>query len=126
MTNYLDRICIPLICGNNAELNFFTKNNLKVASNYCRVVIGERGPYIEFDCKDIILSSMYIPYNQLWRKNNKNCYYIEYRTIDKSYVKIYYQVKLVNYADYKVGFYYISPFQLKTDFIKDLVLPMEK
>jgi hypothetical protein len=34
----------------------------------------------------------------------------------KGYVKVYYQLKTVKYADYKVGYYYVSPSLLSEDF----------
>jgi hypothetical protein len=37
---------------------------------------------------------------------------VEWRTKDQSNVKVYEQSKTVDYADYKVGLYYISPFDL--------------
>ena len=37
---------------------------------------------------------------------------MEWRTKDQSSVKVYEQSKTVDYADYKVGFFYISPFDL--------------
>lgn len=35
--------------------------------------------------------------------------YVEWRTKDQSTVKLYEQSKTVDYADYKVGLFYISP-----------------
>jgi hypothetical protein len=37
---------------------------------------------------------------------------VEWRTKDQSKVKVYEQGKTVDYADYKVGLFYISPFDL--------------
>lgn len=31
------------------DLDFYTVSKIKIAVGYIRVVIGERGPYIEFD-----------------------------------------------------------------------------
>lgn len=58
------------------------------------------------------MTKCHIPKDQEWRLTNKNVYYTEYRTNDDSNVKIYHQTKTVNYADYKIGKYYISPFDL--------------
>jgi hypothetical protein len=41
-------------------------------------------------------------------------YYLWLHPINKSQYKVYYQLKTVKYADYKIGKYYISP-----EFIKD-------
>jgi hypothetical protein len=37
---------------------------------------------------------------------------VESRTKDQSNVKVYDQKRTVDYADYKVGLFYISPFDL--------------
>ena len=39
-------------------------------------------------------------------------FYVEWRTKDESNVKVYDQKRTVEYADYKVGLFYISPFDL--------------
>ena len=89
---------------------FHTKGGYVVSvGGYNRVVIGKRGPYIEFDKIDSIVR--HIPKDQEWRLYSKVVYYIEYRTNEDN-VKIYYQLKPVDYADYKVHKYYISPFDL--------------
>lgn len=38
--------------------------------------------------------------------------YLEWRTNDKSRVKVYEQTRTVDYADYRIGLLYISPFDL--------------
>jgi hypothetical protein len=39
-------------------------------------------------------------------------FYVEWRTKDQSNVKVYEQSRTVDCADYKVGLFYISPFDL--------------
>lgn len=40
-------------------------------------------------------------------------FFIEYRACpDSDYIKVYFQKRVVDYADYKIGKYYISPFSL--------------
>jgi hypothetical protein len=95
-------------------------NNL-VAFDYCRIIYGGRGEYIEFDECSLNWDIIFIPNNQkmkntfkfnvLWLHSNLT-YYDEYRTNDKSYVKIYYQRAKVSYADCKIGFYYISVYNI--------------
>jgi len=81
---------------------------IPIATDFVRVVHGKRGSYYEFTAKHLesFRKNYSIPTNALWRRNSKHAYYIEYRTRDN--VKIYYQLKTVSYADYKVGMYYIS------------------
>jgi hypothetical protein len=48
---------------------------------------------------------MNIKFVDEWRENNNEVYYWEYRTEDN--VKIYEQIRKVQYADYKLGHYYV-------------------
>lgn len=102
------------ITGNN-YIYFKTETGLIVAKGYIRVVIGERGPYVEFAHHQLKMDRFFIPDDCKYRLTNRNVYYYEYRTIDESYVKLYYQLKTVRYADYRVGLYYISPSDLFVD-----------
>ena len=95
-------------------LDLFTKTGLKVSIGYERIVIGGRGPYVEFTDEQIIQTNLLVPEDQRWRFTNSNSYYNEYRTSQDN-VKVYHQKKTVDYADYKVGMWYISPFDLKTE-----------
>src|ERR1039458_8821020 len=60
------------------------------------------------------------------RFNDLQVYYAEYRSHDKSDVKVYWQKKTVDYADYRVGRYYISPFDLVDGEDKDLIDPIAR
>jgi hypothetical protein len=64
-------------------------------------------------------------YSEL-RFNDPHVYYAEYRSHDKSDVKVYWQKKTVDYADYRVGRYYISPFDLVDGEAKDLIDPIAR
>jgi hypothetical protein len=93
---------------------FYTKSGLLVATGYERVVFGGRGPYIEFKPKSMVKENCYMPEDVKWKKHNDHkykVYYYEARTV-KDDVKIYYQTQTVDYADYKVGLMYVSPFEL--------------
>lgn len=84
-----------------------------IASGYTRIVIGDYGAYVEFS-KDQLLMPLQMKRGQEYRMNNPQykCKYVWY-TDFKQEVKIYYQLRTVDYADYKVGMYYISPFDLQ-------------
>ena len=56
-----------------------------------------------------------MPEDQKYRLEDRNVYYLEYRSIDTAFVKVYFQLKPVDYADYLVHKCYISPFDLITD-----------
>lgn len=112
MISYSTLLVIPVDNG-DACIPFFTRTGLHVATGYQRVVIGKRGPYVEFTNKNIIHSSIYVPFECKYRLNNPKVYYDEWRTSDDAYVKLYKQKQTVAYADYKVGLWYISPSSLR-------------
>jgi len=107
----VERLNIPYKTG-DPELEFYTSTRLLICRGYLRIVIGGRGPYIEFEESSILEDNIHMPRDQEWRVNNENSYYNEFRTVDKSNVKIYFQKKRVSYASYKIGLCYISPFDL--------------
>ena len=125
MQNYIDRLILPLLPPSGPPVVFRTLSGLVVATGYSRVVIGKRGPYIEFDAKHIESSALKIPKDQRWRQMSPIAYYIEHRSLDML-VKVYEQLRTVDYADYRVGCWYISPFDLTSDRWTTLVCPTEK
>lgn len=119
MQDYTKRLILPL--EQKVKTSFFTEKSRElVATRYTRVVIGSRGPYIEFNTDSINMSNFHVPPDQLWRFTSSTAYYIEYRSI-KDNVKLYIQLRTVNYADYKVGMCYISPFDLISDIYPVLI-----
>jgi hypothetical protein len=94
-----------------------------VATGYTRVVIGGRGPYIEFEDKHIVKDHFHIPKHAAYKLSQTMPYYHEYRSNDKCFVKAYCQQMQVSYADYRVGKWYIDPEKVKTDEFENLLLP---
>jgi len=91
-----------------------TKNNIPVATDFVRIVHGGRGDFVEFTKKQMILMNISIPYITKWRLSKRwkdKIYYIEYRTKDN--IMVYYQKRLVKYADYKLNHFYIALEDLK-------------
>jgi len=85
--------------------------NIKIASGYERIVIGDYGAYFEISPDQIEFDNIYIKQNQSWRLNSekfKSVKYYWYEVAENS-AKIYYQIGLVKYADYRIGYYYVSP-----------------
>lgn len=112
-TDYKDRLRIPV--EGNEHTRFETSTGLHVATGYTRIVIGGRGPYIEFLPNQLIWENLHIPDEQKHRKEHPwkdRVYYAEWRTKDASRVKVYEQIRSVDYADYRIGLLYISPFDL--------------
>jgi hypothetical protein len=106
----VDRLNIPIEGVPDMEL--YSKSGLLLTVGYTRVVIGGRGAYVEFDESHINKEAFYIPEEMSYRLTNRVCFYTEHRSVDSSYVKLYHQKRLVSYADYKIGMYYISPLEL--------------
>lgn len=88
-------------------LTVTTTSGLVVAIGYTRIVHGGRGDYLEFTSDQILRKELHIPIAQDWRVESHSAYYVEFRTKDD--VKVYFQRRRVNYADYKIGLWYISP-----------------
>jgi len=117
-----ERMALPL--DGNPDILFYTKGKQLLASGYERIVLGGRGPYIEFTSDQICHDNIYIPDKARHKLTNDMSYYHEYRSKDKHYVKLYYQRIEVMYADYKVGLWYVSPSDLVTEELEELVLPI--
>jgi hypothetical protein len=64
-TDYKDRLLIPL--EGNDHTRFETKTGLHAATGYTRIVIGGRGPYIEFLPSHLIWESLHIPDQEKYR-----------------------------------------------------------
>jgi len=120
--SYEERLKIPLV---KTVMSLCTRSCYLVAIGYERIVIGKRGPYIECIDDQIIRDNLYVPEDQMWRFNYPLSFYNEYRTkVDD--VKVYHQKKVVDYADYLVKRWYISPFDLRTDKLEELIEPIAK
>jgi len=102
---YEHRLKLPLT--GEASKKFFTITGVLVAIGYKRVVIGDRGPYVEFDLSQLASEN-------LVETKEKHFYYVELRTsVDN--VKVYVQTRRVSYADYVPSMCYVSPFELHDD-----------
>jgi len=98
---YEERLNIPL---NGSDTKLYSLSGENIANGYLRVVIGGRGPYVEFSQEQIIKSVLVPVFTG-------HFYYKEFKTkLDG--VKVYFQIYKVDYADYIPGRYYISPFLL--------------
>lgn len=96
----------------NETLVFFSKSGLHLATGYTRVVIGGRGPYVEFYQRQMVMNSFSMPEKEEWRINSPQSFYVEYRSKCDSNVKLYVQKRLVKYADYLIGYCYLSAYDL--------------
>lgn len=103
------------ISEDGGRIKLKTKSNTVVCNGYDRIVFGGRGPYIEFNKNQLLDNAFFVPKSQLYRISDSRIYYIEFRSNDISNVKLYYQMRTVAYADYKLGYFYMSPLDLYTD-----------
>ncbi len=55
------------------KLNLYSKSGTLLSEGYCRVVIGKRGPYVEFDHQQIKLENFHIPTEEEYRIESKIC-----------------------------------------------------
>lgn len=104
MTDYASRLKVSLVGDDATE--FATKSGPVLAVGYERIVIGARGPYVEFSLRQINRRS-----TRLRRVDVEHYYYDEYRTVPDD-VKVYEQRHRVAYADYLPDWFYVSPFEL--------------
>jgi hypothetical protein len=103
---------LNLAIEGQSSINLYTDSGKQISDGYKRIVLGGRGPYVEFTEDQIKLDIFHVPREQLYRLTDKRIYYVEFRSNDESNVKLYYQMKTVAYADYKIGMFYVSPFDV--------------
>jgi len=107
-----DRLGTEIPLQGSDQTRFHSRAGSLLAKGYTRIVLGGRGAYVEFSPEQIQMAKLFIPEEQAWRSTGPKAYYVEYRSIDTSYVKVYHQRKVVDYADYKIGMFYIAPADL--------------
>lgn len=94
----------------------YTINDTLISEKYERIVIGHYGAFIEIADEDMNKLFVKIKEGQEYRINDpeyeKHVKYYWYTMNDGSDCKLYYQKKGVTYADYKPGFWYISPYEV--------------
>jgi len=80
-----------------------------ILTGFERVVVGDHGTYVEFK-KEQLRCELYVPDNQKYRLESKWKEQVSYLWAETTIggCKVYYQLKTVKYADYKVNMYYIS------------------
>jgi hypothetical protein len=91
------------------ERNLYFKDGVLFANGYERIVHGGRGDYIELT-KEQIQVPLRSHFSQEFPSelSDEDFFYF-WLEPEKREEKVYWQINLVNYADYKRNFYYISP-----------------
>jgi hypothetical protein len=99
-----------------------TRDNLLIAEGYNGIVKTDEGEmYYEFEDSHIKKENIHIPARARWRVNSDKAFYVEYRSNCQRNVKLYHQLKLVSYADYKIGRWYISVYDVIYEVEGDII-----
>lgn len=112
---YLD--ALPAWCKLSGDhVPCYTLGGTLIASGYNRIVVGDYGAFVEFTPEQINQLCLCMKRGQEYRINDPNyrdrVKYVWLTATDDSDVKIYFQKKTVDYADYIPGMYYISPYEM--------------
>lgn len=93
------------------ELYFL--DGVKFSNDFERVVHGGRGDYVELTKEQICVDLVSKFGQELPKMISNEQFYYYWLVSPNRTEKVYWQVKTVGYADYKPGYYYISPKLLK-------------
>jgi hypothetical protein len=109
---------IPSFLNVEGGGTLYTPKGVILCSLYKRIVIGDYGAFVEIDPNMINKPAMMIKPGEEYRRDTKgrfnNVKYEWYTINDGSNIKIYYQKRTVEYADYKPDMYYISVYEVKS------------
>lgn len=98
-----------------AAVPLYSPGGLKLCNRYNRIVIGDYGAFVEILPEDIIHENIKVKQGQEYRdvdeRYAKHTKYSWLTSNDQTNIKIYFQKKPVDYADYVPGRYYISPYE---------------
>ena len=114
---YLTSLPKELNINGDENYKIFSKGNTLIANGYDRIVIGDYGAFIEIDVSKMLLNNCKVKKGQEYRylddKYRDNVKYLWLTANDNSNIKIYFQKKIVDYADYQINKFYINPFEIK-------------
>lgn len=120
-TDYSKRLRIGVL--GNPRQKFFSPSGIHIATGYTRVVIGERGPYVEFIFDNLEFDSITVKSGEEWRQQSDRAMYGWYECGD---VKLYNQRRTVDYADYRIGRWYASPFSMVDETNEPFIYPLRR
>lgn len=95
----------------------YSLSGILISNGYNRVVLGDYGAYVEILNTQIIRDNLVISStqkNRLYQGYKYKSKYLWYHTYD-SLLKIYYQLRTVNYADYIPKRFYVAPSEIMFD-----------
>lgn len=102
--------------GDNVKL--YNKSGTLICNGYSRIVVGDYGAFVEYSPVQARIKKYLVQKGQEYRLaqsgKSKNIKYFWYTINDSSNIKIYHQQRAVGYANYKPGFFYVSPYEVYT------------
>ena len=91
----------------------YTLSGQLIAKDYKQIIIGDYGCYVEIADDDMIKENIIVKPGQEFRLSMDFLgKYHWYTDSHKQKIKLYFQTKGVNYADYTVGMWYVSPYDV--------------
>lgn len=99
------RLNVPEWCIKPSQ-SLYTKEWTKFTIGFTRLVIGDYGPFIEFSKEQIrreVIQKTDIDRLSIWK----------YTVKDKSNIRINYIKRKVDYINYKLEMFYVSPFEVE-------------
>ena len=113
---YIDNLPSQLNIDGDTNFKIHSLKGTLISNGYNRIVIGDYGAFIEFDKSQVIRSNLKIKSGQEYRINDpKYSEHVKYWWLtpkDNSDMKVYYQKRIVSYADYMVDMFYVSPYEI--------------
>lgn len=89
--------------------NLYFKDGVLFADGYERVVHGGRGDYVELKRENIKVELKSHFQQELPKEISDEPFYYYWLEPEGRTEKVYWQINLVGYADYKKDYFYISP-----------------
>jgi len=91
------------------QRNLYFKDGTQFSIGYNRVVHGGRGDYVELE-KDQIIINLHSKFgHKLPDQISDEDFFYYWLIPEGREEKVYWQCKQVDYADYRIGLYYIDP-----------------
>lgn len=113
---YIDALPVWCEIHGDPERRLYTLDGTLLCKGYVRIVIGDYGAFVEISPEQIYKETLRCKPGQEFRyldeRFSENVKYLWLTATDRSNCKIYLQKKVVSYADYIPGMYYISPYEV--------------
>lgn len=101
------------------SIKLYNKCGTLICNGYSRIVVGDYGAFVEYSPHQAKIRQYKVKPGEEYRLNSsessRNIKYYWYTTKDSSNIKIYHQQRTVPYANYKPGFFYVSPYEVYTN-----------